>query len=292
MSIFTSVISTRAARTAVAACVAALTCACDKKESAETGRVSVQGQAGQLHYDSGGEGDGLPVVFLHSFGGDTSHWFEQLGRLREHRRAVAIDLRGHGHSEPPAGEQYTVEGLAEDIATVADALELDRFVLVAHSMGGSAAVAYAGSYPERVAGLLLVGAPGKSDPAIAQQVLQSLEADFDGAMQQHTSGMLTDATPAVSARVRGEMQRVPPERAISFIGAILQYDPLPALRAYRGPVLLIDTAHGDGPAALHNQLPELPRTVIAGTSHWPHLDKPAAFDPLLDRFLAEADARE
>jgi pimeloyl-ACP methyl ester carboxylesterase len=60
------------------------------------------------------------------------HWTAQLAHLRKTRRAVALDLCGHGHSASPAGDDYAVESLAGDIAAVADVLKLQRFVLVAH----------------------------------------------------------------------------------------------------------------------------------------------------------------
>jgi pimeloyl-ACP methyl ester carboxylesterase len=276
------------ARCAIAACVIALASACDTDKARETAKV--QGQAGALHVDDGGDGAGLPVVFIHSFGGNTTHWSEQLAHLRSERQAVAFDLRGHGRSEAPATDDYAVESLAADIEAVVDELELDRFVLVGHSMGGSAASAYVGAHPERVAGLLLVGASGKSDPAIAEQVLTSLDADYDDRMEQYTNSLLTDAKPAVAARTRTELARVPRDEALAIIGAVFAYDPLPALQAYSGPILIVDTSHGDGPMALHNQLPDIPREVINGTSHWPQLDRPDAFDPLLDRLIAEAEA--
>lgn len=275
----------------IAACAVVLTCACASKDTAHND--AVVGQAGHLHVDDGGKNQpGLPVVFLHSFGGSTAHWMAELGRLRTDRRAVAIDLRGHGESDAPQTNDYTVESMAADVEAAVDALEIDRFVLVGHSMGGAAAVAYTGAHPERVAGLLLVGTPGKSDPAMAENVLASLESDFEGGMMQYTTSLLTDATPAVTARIRTEMARVPREEAMAIIDAIFEFDPLPALRAYRGPVLLVDTQHGDGPSALHNQLPELPRELITGTSHWPHLDKPAVFEPILDRLIADAEAAQ
>jgi pimeloyl-ACP methyl ester carboxylesterase len=269
------------------ACALALTCACSSKDAPHND--SIVGQAGHLHIDDGGSG-GLPVVFLHSFGGSTAHWTAELGRLRPERRAIAIDLRGHGESDAPESNDFGVESLTNDVERVVDALELEAFVLVGHSMGGAVAAAYAGEHPERVAGLMLIGTPGKADPAMAEQVLASLDADFEGGMMQYTTSLLDGATPAVTARVRTEMARVPREQAMAIIDAVFEADPLPPLRAYRGPVMLVDTPHGDGPTTLHSQLPELPRQVITGTSHWPHLDKPSVFEPILDRLIADAEA--
>lgn len=115
----------------------------------------------------GGAG-GVPVVFVHSSAGSTAHWTPQLAHLRRTRRAVALDLRSHGQSASPPRDDYAVDSLAGDIAAVADGLKLKRFVLVGHSMGGAASLAHAGAHPERVAGLVVVGAPGKIPAEQAQ----------------------------------------------------------------------------------------------------------------------------
>jgi pimeloyl-ACP methyl ester carboxylesterase len=126
----------------------------------------------------------LPVVFVHSFAGSASHWQEQLAHLRKKRRAVAFDLRGHGKSAPPKDGDYAIESLSSDIEAVVDELGLSRFVLVGHSLGGAAAIAYAGAHPDRVAGLVLAGAPGRVPAEQAQNVMGAIEADFDKAMRR------------------------------------------------------------------------------------------------------------
>ncbi len=248
---------------------------------------TIDGPAGRLNVSDGGSG-GLPVVFAHSFAGSAAHWSAQLAHLRASRRAVALDLRGHGESQPPATAQYSVDALASDIAAVVDALGLRRFVLVGHSMGGAAAIAYAGAHPDRVAGLVLVGTPGKSAPEQAAKIMASMQTDFEKVSEGYWKSLLGDARPAVEQQIRSEMKRVPRDAQLAMIGAVFAYDPLPALRAYRGPKLIIDTPHGDGPGSLYRQAPEIPRRVISGTSHWPHLDKPDDFDRILDELLAAA----
>jgi len=243
------------------------------------------GPAGRLHVNDGGSG-GVPVVFVHSFAGSSQQWRAQLDHLRPERRALAIDLRGHGQSEAPAAGGYSVDALADDIGAVVDELKLDRFVLVGHSMGGAAATAYVAKHPNRVAGLVLVGTPGKSPPEMAEKVLSSMKAEYDKVNEEYWKSLLTGAKPEVESQVRADIKRVPKDIALAIIAAIFAHDPLPALRAYSGPTLIIDTTHGDGPQALHNQLPAISRNVITGTSHWPHMDKPEEFNRILDDFLA------
>ena len=247
---------------------------------------TIDGPAGQLHLDDGGGGPGVPVLFVHSYAGSAAHWRAQLAHLRPHRRAVAMDLRGHGQSDAPREPDYRMPALALDIAAVADTLNLSRFVLVGHSMGGAAAAAYVGEQPGRVAGLVLAGTPGKSDPAQAQQVMAALRADYDNVSAGYWNSLFQGAQPAVRDTLEGDMHRIQREPSLAMIEATFAFDPLPALRVYPGPKLIIDTAHGDSGTALYKQLPEITRKVVTGTSHWAHMDKPQEFNRLLDDFLA------
>jgi pimeloyl-ACP methyl ester carboxylesterase len=211
----------------------------------------VKGPAGNLYVSDGG-GGGLPVVFVHSFAGSSDHWQAQLDHLREARRALALDLRGHGRSQAPNNDDYSVDALATDIGAVVDAKGLERFVLVGHSMGGSASASYAGAHADRVAGLMLVGTPGKSAPEKAQQTLAALNADYQKTMDSYWQSLVDGAKPEVADRLIAQGKQIPPD-------------------------------------SLHNEQPEIPQVMITGTSHWPQLDKPDEFNAALDQFLADAE---
>ena len=86
-----------------------------------------------LNVESRGTG-GTPVLFVHSFAGDVTHWSAQLEHFGHSRRVVAFDLSGHGKS-PAAVGQYSIRELAKDVAEVADAQALEHFVVVGHSAG-------------------------------------------------------------------------------------------------------------------------------------------------------------
>jgi len=252
---------------------------------------TIAGPAGALHVDDGGRGRMLPVVFVHSFAGSAAHWQAQLAHLRgQNRRALALDLRGHGASAAPKDRDYAIPHLAEDIAAVVDALDLSRFVLVGHSMGGSAAAAYAGAHPTRLAGLVLIGTPGRAPKEMADGVMASLHANYDETMARYWDSLIDKAKPSVHALLKADAGQMRRRDALAMIEATFAFDPLPALTAWRGPTLLIDTPHGDGPAALYRQLPLLDRVLIDDTSHWPQLDDPDAVQRVLDAFLARLEA--
>lgn len=249
----------------------------------------IKGSAGSLHINDGGAG-GLPVVFVHSFAGDVTHWTAQLAHLRKSRRAVAFDLRGHGQSEPSARNDYAIESLAADLAAVVDALQLECFVLVGHSIGGAVALEYAAQQPQRVAGLVLVGAPGKVPTEQAQQILGALATAYEKTMEDYWQQLLAHAQPQVSATLTADKQRMPRDRSLHLIKATFAYDPLPALRKYPGPKLFVTAPNDDQPFALHKLAPDAPHKTIPGTSHWLQMDKPEEFNRILDEFLRAVEA--
>lgn len=250
-----------------------------------TGLRIADGPAGVIWIDDV-PGEGVPVVFAHAFAGSSGHWSHQLAHLRPDRRAIAFDFRGHGHSSKPTDNDYSVQNLAADISAVADELNLQRMVLVGHSMGASAAIAYAGAEPERVAGLVLVGAPGRTPPEQAGKIVASIEANYDAVMQGYWDKLLAGARPEVRSRISAEIGSVPKDASLSIIKSLFAFDPLPALDRYHGPTLLVTTPHADGPDALDHVASYLPVKTFTGTSHWAHMDKPAEFNAMLDEFLA------
>jgi pimeloyl-ACP methyl ester carboxylesterase len=246
----------------------------------------VSGPAAVLAVDDGGSGS-LPVVFVHSLAGNSTHWSKQLEHLRRTRRAVALDLRGHGRSERPRNGDYTIAGMVGDVAAAADTLGLAKFVLVGHSMGGGVALAYAGAHPDRVAGLVLVDPIGDGKqipPAEAKAYLAGFESNYDSTSQGYWT---TVAGPdsAIQKRLLADLMATPREAVVQVLRDLMQFDPDPALARYSGPKLSIVTPHNDMPSSLHRLGKGFPHRMVEGTGHWIQLDKPGEFNRLLDEFL-------
>jgi len=110
-------------------------------------------------------GRGEPsLVFLHYWGGSSRTWDEVIGHLADQHRSIALDHRGWGESDaPPQG--YSLSDLANDAQNVVAALELQRYVIVGHSMGGKTAQLLASRRPAGLAGLVLV-APSPPSPTV------------------------------------------------------------------------------------------------------------------------------
>ncbi len=249
--------------------------------------VMIDGPEGRIQINDGGAGD-LPIVFAHSFAGDSSHWKHQLHHLRDHRRAITFDFRSHGKSDSPIDKDlFEAEDLAGDIEAVVRHLELKKFILVGHSMGGAAAIAYTGMYPERVAGLLLAGTPGKTPADQAKVIVDSLRSDkYQEVMDQYMTRILANSSNETNDQLWRGIKRIDRETSTNIVKAMFDFDPVVILKKYSGPKLIITTAAEEHqPYTLHKILPEIPTHVIEGTSHWTMLDKPDAFNSILDQFL-------
>jgi pimeloyl-ACP methyl ester carboxylesterase len=230
------------------------------------------------------------VVLVHSLAGNSTHWSKQLEHLRRTRRAVALEIRGHGRSDPPRSGDYSITGMAADISATVDSLRLQRFVLIGHSMGGGVALAYAGRHPGRVAGLVLldpIGDGTQIPPAEAKSFLSGFESNYDSVSQAYwTSIAGPDST--MRERLLGDLRNTPKETVIEVLRSVMTFDPGPALAGYEGPKLSIVTPYNDMPFSLHRLGKGFPHRMVEGTGHWIQLDTPEVVNRLIDEFLAKS----
>ena len=241
-----------------------------------------------LFVDDGGPASPLPVVFLHAAAGDGTHFAAQLQHLRRTRRALAVDLRGHGRSPPAAS--FAVEAAAGDVAAALAARGVTRFALVGHSWGGAVAVALAGAVPARVAGLLLLdpASDGRLIPReVAEGLMRSLETDYDATTRSYWASLLVQARPPVRERLMREIGQARRATVTGTLSSLLTFDPVTPLGRYRGPRRTVITPLSDRPDAYHALVADLPVTRIEGTGHWPQLDEPERVNAILDAFLAD-----
>ena len=186
----------------------------------------------------------MPVVLLHCLAGDADDWEGVAGSLAaDGRWVVAPDLRGHGASGRTSS--YSFDLMRDDVLTLADALDLGRFDLVGHSMGGSVAVLVAEAAPDRLTRLVLedtAPATGKREFPVPPEEAPE-EVPFDWPMLTAIIGELNAPDP----RAWDDLPRITPPVLVIGGGSSSANDQDElvemAARVANGRVVTIDVGH-------------------------------------------------
>lgn len=116
-----------------------------------------------VHYQVFGKGE--PLVLLHGYLESLEIWGKFASQLSEKFRVISIDLPGFGLSDA-FSKTHTMEFFSEATIAVINKLEIDRFVLVGHSLGGYVTLAFLDRYPHKIKGLCLFHSHPFPDSAI------------------------------------------------------------------------------------------------------------------------------
>ncbi len=243
-------------------------------------RIDVGGQ--RLRVDMAGSGP-PNLVCLHGLVDRLEIWDKISAPLAERGRVIRADQRGHGDSDAPSGP-YLRADLAADVAALIDRCAGGRAVLVGHSMGGIVSMATALDYPERVAGLVLIGTASQCNEKVAgwyERIALAGEKHGTGGLAKAIYG---EKTPKI---VTGDAQGI---AHVTRMLKSLHEDPLtPKLAGIRCPVLLlVGETDPMGPKAssiIGNQLSDARLEVIPECGHWIHVERPDAVLSALDRWL-------
>ena len=263
----------------------------EKPAAAQRGGTWVPGPRGRLKVDDGGPAGPLPpVLFVHGNGGNRTQWAAQLDHLRAAgRRAVAFDLRGMGESDIAYDGDYSIDAFGSDVAAVADALKLSRFVLVGHSFGGAVVAAYAGKHPERLAGLVFADVAGDmrgTPQAQVEGLLHRLEpATYEEFTKRWFDAILDKGAQATKAAVMRSLRATPREVFVAATSGLYKFDQGAALAPYHGPRIHITSYLAGRDQAIDKAFPDMTVKILPDASHWLMMDKPEEFNRILDEFL-------
>lgn len=141
--------------------------------------------------------DGQPVLLLHEAGGSTRTVRELAAGLASHCQVLAMDLPGHGESEPlPTGQSASVAGAADAVIAVLGSLGMPSLDILGVEVGGLVALEVARRAPSRVSRVILVDPPA-CEPGLAAAIrvegLPSMAPDWHGGHLSRCWHMLRDA---------------------------------------------------------------------------------------------------
>jgi aminoacrylate hydrolase len=266
-----------------------------------TDAVMIDGQP--LRYEVHGAGE--PVIFIPGLGGAASSWRLQLKAFSQRFRCISYDHMGTGQSGRPS-KNYTIDGMADDLLALMDALNLDAAHLVGHSTGGAIAQTIACRSPQRVRRMVLHATWPKTDSylrMILAQRRETLSKIGVEAYLRSTAFFLLppwwfhEHLPEIEENIRAGLAQNPsPEIMASRIDAISVFDRIAELPSVKVPTLVTAAANDIMIAPyfarqLANLIPNAQLTIFPDGGHVAHQTKPAEFNEPVLRFLSANSKR-
>jgi len=257
----------------------------------------------QLDYGIGGASTGPAIVLINGLGGMRQAWYNQVQVFNETHRVLSYNHRGIGGSElldSPA----TCRDYARDLLGLLNHVGIYRAVLAGVSFGGRIAQEFAVAWPDRVAGLVLVGTSGggaghtPGDPGALTLLERSAVLTADEWLQgliPHLFG------PAYRQQQGARLERLarwwathpqPPAAIARQWQAMGRFDRWDELAGIQAPCLVV---HGSADTLsppingerLAARIPRARLAMLEGLGHSPHIEDPQAFEGLLRDFLEE-----
>ncbi|OAD15830.1 alpha/beta fold hydrolase [Achromobacter insolitus] len=273
--------------------------------------IAVNGMS--LRLTEWGPGEGRPLFMLHGIRGYAETFAGVAQALQPDFRVLAYDQRGRGASSWDPGRNYYTDAYVDDLAGVADALRVDSFDLLGHSMGGIAAIVFAARYPARVRRLIVEDAgpaafEGSAGAARIQRELRETPQSFTDLTAARA--YLRALRPSVTQAAREERLRhmLKEDGAggwtwrhdhAGIAATRLNPDPArvvdlwPQVAALACPTLVVRGGRSDYLQAqtareMAARNPNVEWIEIEGAGHYIHDDCPAAFAQAVGGFLRGA----
>lgn len=223
-------------------------------------------------------GEGEVLLCVHGLGGTSNFWRPVVTAFAENHRVVAVDLPSAGRSD--LDPNLSIASLSADLLALMDALDVQSFRLVGHSMGTIVCQHVSVAAPERVKDMVLLGPlaapPEAARGPIGQRAELARSQGMDGIADTIADVALAAETKAENPNAQGFVREMLCRQVAE--GYALSCTALSEAQAadaasIKCPVLLI-TGDQDGvaPAAnvsmLDASLPQSKMHVLAGCGHW------------------------
>ena len=259
-------------------------------------KVAIPG--GEIYYEESGEGE--PLIFASGLNGVARYWQPQVPVFDKRFRVITYDHRGTGSSDRNQRE-FSVDGMAQDLIALMDALAIDRAHLVGLSTGGAIGQTMAIEAPQRLNRLVMCSTWTHCDPwfrrlfearrAMYSQAGSELHAMF------HPLWLLPpDYVNAHDAEIDEERKRAAGsapavEISVGRINALLAFDRREGLKRIKTPTLIIASDNDYITPAyyaktLAQEIPNAKLEIVSGGGHSISKTRPELFNKLVMDFLS------
>lgn len=276
-------------------------------------KVEIESDLGRSEVEFLSVGEGPAIVLIHGLAGSWRNWLENIPRLADRHRVVALDLPGFGASPMPP-QEITMSGYGSVVTSLARELDLPPdTVLVGHSMGGVVTTEAMLEAPEAFAGGCLVAAAGPGatrTPEAAEEFAQRLVSLYQARPAPDPSRSLSrrrlktaQLAPFIAhpgqlgSEILWELLTWgarPPGLAQAAL-ALGRLDGRDALSGIERPVLLLwGTRDLLVPLrvayAYQRRLPDSELVVLQDTGHMVQMERPGRFNREVEEFVREVTA--
>ena len=253
----------------------------------------------KLYYDLMGPQSGPIVCFCHSLSSDGGMWAEQMGPLlATGYRVLRLDMRGHGGSDPVAGD-YTMDDLAGDVATALDALGIDKVHYIGLSIGGMLGQAFALRHGGRLLSAMWCDTAPASPPNAIEawgprmetvRTAGSLAPLADATMERWFTDAWKPLQPARWKQIRDTVAGTTPQGYLGCAAAIMAFDFVSKLPTVEVPVLTVCGSDDQGtPPSANKRIAEAVANgryeEIANARHFPNVEHPQVFNRIMMGWL-------
>lgn len=250
--------------------------------------------------DTGADADkpGLPIVFIHGLGASGKDWEYQWPAFAQHHRLISPDLRGHGHSR--SHRPWGIAAQAQDMVALLDHLEIERCIVVSHSMGGAVAQSMALAAPQRIERLVVSNSLPSFRPDTLHRIREALMrvAVVAAVGVQPLAGVIAERLfpHEHQAELRDKMTSryamISRWAYLNSLRALASWSVFKRLPELRLPVLVVGAEHDYFPSEdtqrFVDALPNGRLVWLEGSRHATPVDSVDRFNAAVADFIAEA----
>jgi len=251
-------------------------------------------------------GEGSPLLLIHGGLVDSRMWQPQVEPFSKKYGVITYDIRGHGQTGGSDKRAYSIQLLVEDLRALLEQLQVDKPVVCGLSLGGIVAQAYAASYPEDIAALILCDTAVSATLTTSDKI-QTYLIGWSLAPSVRIMGArrFTDYSFGLAKLMRGETWFGQNAEAQAYVKEAMRtfdtaemakiYDLLvrfrtPELEKIKVSTLIINGEHESGSVFHHAEylqkhISNTQVTMIPGAGHLSNVEKPEAFNERVLSFL-------
>lgn len=250
----------------------------------------------KVYYEDTGPKNTVPFIFIHGWISNSEFWRNQVEYLKNTRRTIILDLRGHGRSDKPH-KDYSINHFSEDLNSFMEKMGLAKAIWVGHSMGGMINLQFTLNHQEKVEKLILIDTVAKSTFSFRRKMLFFISQigfsiSYEAFMRYYLLRIYRKNYPKVILEKTWEHVLKNPRYVVTACySAIKKFDVSKELSRITIPTYLIHGGESFIPLSqaryIENRIPNAYLVVIDGVGHASPREAPKKVNALLEKFCRD-----